>query len=186
MKLDIAPGSLNCFYFTLQNIWMIIDLTSFSKPQSNPSVQFLTTEHLKQNLIEQLQMNAEITKVLAFIEEKRKKRLMDKKPSYSCLGEKASPQKQRIKIFLTVFHTLNTLPAHLQTKFQPIPSKLSSREKEILNYISHGFSSKQIAEELCIGQTTVITHRKNLLLKFNAKNTAELIRRAVELKQLIL
>lgn len=56
---------------------------------------------------------------------------------------------------------------------------LTLREKEVLAGIAEGYNSKQIADKLFIGETTVITHRKSLLSKLNAKNTAELIKMAV-------
>jgi DNA-binding NarL/FixJ family response regulator len=56
---------------------------------------------------------------------------------------------------------------------------LSLREKEVLGCIAEGHNSKAIADKLFIAETTVITHRKSLLTKLNAKNTAELIKLAV-------
>lgn len=57
---------------------------------------------------------------------------------------------------------------------------VSKRELEILNFISTGLSNKQIAEQLQISYNTVHTHRRRLLLKLNAKNSANLIRIAYE------
>lgn len=55
---------------------------------------------------------------------------------------------------------------------------ISKREKEVLMLIAGGFSSKQIADELYISNHTAIAHRKNLIEKFNVKNTAQLIKEA--------
>lgn len=55
---------------------------------------------------------------------------------------------------------------------------ISKREKEVLMLIAEGFSSKQIADELYISNHTAIKHRKNLIEKFDVKNTAQLIREA--------
>ena len=55
---------------------------------------------------------------------------------------------------------------------------VSTREKEVLQLIADGFSSKQIADRLFISNHTAITHRKNLIDKFKVKNTAQLIKRA--------
>lgn len=52
---------------------------------------------------------------------------------------------------------------------------ITPKEKEILQLISEGFSSKQIAERLSISFYTVQTHRKNMLAKMGVKNTPELI-----------
>jgi len=55
---------------------------------------------------------------------------------------------------------------------------LTAREKEVLQLVAKGFSSKQIAYELSISKHTVESHRKNLLQKLKASNVAELIQKA--------
>jgi len=57
---------------------------------------------------------------------------------------------------------------------------LTKREKEVLLNIAEGLTNVQIAEKLFISVDTVDTHRKNLHAKLNVKNTAMLIRFAVE------
>ena len=57
---------------------------------------------------------------------------------------------------------------------------LTPREKEILGLIAEGYTNPQIAEKIFLSQFTVDSHRKNLLAKLNVKNTASLIRFAVE------
>jgi DNA-binding NarL/FixJ family response regulator len=59
---------------------------------------------------------------------------------------------------------------------------LTPREKEILELIAEGYTNPQIAEKIFLSQFTVDSHRKNLLAKLNVKNTASLIRLAVERK----
>jgi len=51
----------------------------------------------------------------------------------------------------------------------------STREKEIILLLANGRKTDEIAEELFISPNTVSTHRKNMLKKFEVKNTAELI-----------
>ncbi|MDW9383000.1 response regulator transcription factor [Chryseobacterium sp. JV558] len=65
----------------------------------------------------------------------------------------------------------------------PIP-RLTKREKQILQMVAQGKTSNIIAEELFLSPLTVDTHRKNLLQKFQAKNSTELINLAVQ-QQLI-
>jgi len=60
--------------------------------------------------------------------------------------------------------------------------ELSPREKEILGLIAEGYTNPQIAEKIFLSSFTVDSHRKNLLAKLNVKNTACLIRLAVERK----
>lgn len=59
---------------------------------------------------------------------------------------------------------------------------LSSREKEILNLIAEGKTSKEIAEGLFIAKTTVDTHRKNIIRKIGITSGSELIKYAVDRK----
>jgi DNA-binding NarL/FixJ family response regulator len=59
---------------------------------------------------------------------------------------------------------------------------LTRREKEVLELIAEGLTNNEIASKLFIGTTTVDTHRKNLLIKFDVKNTAALIRTAVQMQ----
>lgn len=59
---------------------------------------------------------------------------------------------------------------------------LTRREKEVLELIANGMTNAEIAQKLFVGVTTVDTHRKNLLIKFNAKNTATVIRMATQMQ----
>ncbi len=59
-------------------------------------------------------------------------------------------------------------------------NQISKREQEVLHLIAHENSTKMIARELYISEHTVISHRKNLMMKLNASNTAGLVRRAYE------
>ena len=59
---------------------------------------------------------------------------------------------------------------------------LTPQETRILDLIGQGHSSSQIAYSLNISTHTVETHRKNLLMKLEAKNSAELIRKAIQTK----
>jgi DNA-binding NarL/FixJ family response regulator len=59
---------------------------------------------------------------------------------------------------------------------------LTAREKEILELIAEGYTNPQIAEKIFLSQFTVDSHRKNLLAKLGVKNTACLIKLAVERK----
>ncbi len=57
---------------------------------------------------------------------------------------------------------------------------LTNREKEVLYWIAEGLTNIEIAEKLFISKRTVDAHRRNLLDKLNAKNTANLVRYAIE------
>jgi len=57
---------------------------------------------------------------------------------------------------------------------------ISDREKEILKLICLEFSSHEIADKLFLSFHTVESHRANLIMKVGAKNTAGLVKWAVE------
>ena len=56
---------------------------------------------------------------------------------------------------------------------------LTRREVEILTLISDGLTNQEIANKLFISCSTVDSHRKNMLLKFNVPNTAALVKFAL-------
>jgi DNA-binding NarL/FixJ family response regulator len=57
---------------------------------------------------------------------------------------------------------------------------ITRREKEILALIAEGLTNAEIAEKLFLSIATVNTHRKSLLEKLDAKNTAILIGKAIK------
>lgn len=59
---------------------------------------------------------------------------------------------------------------------------LTRREREVLELIADGMTNNEIAQKLFISVTTVDTHRKNLLAKFNARNIASLVKTAVQMQ----
>ncbi|MBN8833271.1 MAG: DNA-binding response regulator [Niastella sp. SCN 39-18] len=59
---------------------------------------------------------------------------------------------------------------------------ITRREKEVLEFIASGLTNNEIAEKLFISVSTVDSHRKNILAKFEAKNIASLVRTALQLK----
>lgn len=59
---------------------------------------------------------------------------------------------------------------------------LTRREKEVLTLIADGMTNNEIAEQLFISPLTVDSHRKNLITKLSARNTASLIKIAIENK----
>ena len=56
----------------------------------------------------------------------------------------------------------------------------TTREKEIIQCLHKGMSSKLIADVLFISKTTVDTHRQNMLRKWDVPNTAALLKIACE------
>lgn len=62
-----------------------------------------------------------------------------------------------------------------------IKDRITKRETEILDLLSRGLSSNDIAEALFISTNTVSFHRRQLLKKTDSKNIAELIGKAYRL-----
>lgn len=60
--------------------------------------------------------------------------------------------------------------------------KLSRREKEVLALICKEFTTPEIAEKLFISMKTVESHRANLISKLNVRNTAGLVKAAIQHK----
>jgi len=60
-------------------------------------------------------------------------------------------------------------------------ASLTIREIEILTLLTRGFSNQQIADELFLSKRTVENYRLNLTLKLEVKNTAGLVKYAIEL-----
>jgi DNA-binding NarL/FixJ family response regulator len=63
----------------------------------------------------------------------------------------------------------------------PKNPRLTKREKEILQLIAQNYNSKDIAARLCMGKRTVDNYRIALLLKLDVKNSASLVKTAIDL-----
>ena len=53
---------------------------------------------------------------------------------------------------------------------------ITRRESSVLKLLAEGFTNQEIAEKLFISPLTVDSHRKNLIVKLQARNTASLIK----------
>lgn len=53
---------------------------------------------------------------------------------------------------------------------------ISNRERQVLEMISYGHSSSEIADLLYLSYHTIIDHRKAIMNKLCARNAAEMIR----------
>jgi DNA-binding NarL/FixJ family response regulator len=61
----------------------------------------------------------------------------------------------------------------------PMRDRLTSREREIVQLLAEGNSSKEVASSLCISVKTVETHRANIMRKLQLHSVSELVRYAV-------
>ncbi len=100
-----------------------------------------------------------------------------------CLYSLSADQRSEQGIYATITHmeqgTVDTLS--LSEEHRTI---LSEREKEILQCIRKGMSSKEIAAALYISVNTVNRHRQNILVKLSVGNSIEACR-AAELMKLL-
>jgi DNA-binding NarL/FixJ family response regulator len=67
-----------------------------------------------------------------------------------------------------------------QSGARPLIPALTRREKEVLQLIMQGMSDTEISATLFISPTTAESHRKNLRSKLGARNSAEIVRIAME------
>lgn len=73
----------------------------------------------------------------------------------------------------------NSVRKSINEHNQPL---LTRREIEVLKLIAEGLTNQEIADKLFVSISTVDSHRKNLISKLQAKNTAALVRTALENK----
>lgn len=57
---------------------------------------------------------------------------------------------------------------------------LTVKEREVLELTVQGYSIPEISEKIFLGRRTIEYYRSNLLLKFDVRNVAELIRKVIE------
>lgn len=60
-----------------------------------------------------------------------------------------------------------------------INENLTPRETEILQLIVQEKTTKEIAEQLCLSEKTIETHRGNIMLKLETRNIAGMVRKAI-------
>lgn len=70
-------------------------------------------------------------------------------------------------------------PSVLFEHLKIVKSVFTKRELEIIKLLAEGFTAKDIAEELHMAVGTVRTHRKNLFLKTDFKNTTQLVAKCI-------
>ncbi|PCI95875.1 MAG: DNA-binding response regulator [Flavobacteriales bacterium] len=73
-----------------------------------------------------------------------------------------------------------TLINSLMNGDKPKESELSDREAQVLSHIATGLTNKEVGEILYISGRTVESHRRNIMGKLDLRNTAEMIRYALE------
>jgi len=59
------------------------------------------------------------------------------------------------------------------------PAELTAREREVLQLLAEGHTSKEIAAQMCIALSTVETYRRHIMIKLDLHSIAELTRYAI-------
>lgn len=106
---------------------------------------------------------------------------------------KSSGREELIKAINTIiggkhYFSDDATQAILQELVQPAVSKakepddvnITDRELEVLKLIVNEFTNQEIADQLYVSVRTVDAHRRNLLQKTGAKNTAGLVKFAIK------
>jgi len=86
--------------------------------------------------------------------------------------------KTYISPILSDDFTSDVISAHRNHRTTPFQG-LTKREYEVLQLVVEGYTSKDVAEKLCLSPRTVDHHRSKLLKKFNLRNSADLVSFAV-------
>ncbi|MCW3466723.1 response regulator [Chitinophaga nivalis] len=127
-------------------------------------------------------------KVLGLSYQKEKKHLQDMMENGASGCMLINTNKEEL---LTAIHTVHAGGIYLspdaeETLHGPLHNgrvhtpHVTKREKEVLSLIANGNTNLEIAEKLFISADTVDSHRRNLLGKLKARNTAMLIKCAID------
>ena len=82
-----------------------------------------------------------------------------------------STRKEQAEVSAVLEETIREIGQPASSETLP---QISEREKEILDLLTKGYTTPQIAEGLGLSPETVKWYRKKLLVKFDVANTAEL------------
>jgi len=94
-----------------------------------------------------------------------------------CIANRRTFFTSRASEMLLGSHTLH--PANLEPKL-PVRSRLTEREREIVQLLAEGKSSKEVAVALGISVKTAETHRANIMRKLEIHSVSELVRYAIK------
>jgi len=72
-----------------------------------------------------------------------------------------------------------TQQVFFETQTSKTKTELTEREKEILQLIVQEKTTKEIAEQLCVSEKTVETHRASIMQKLEVKNIAGMVKKAI-------
>lgn len=89
------------------------------------------------------------------------------------------PEEELVKSILRMQQHAHPHGKNMPPEPRSLQKILSDREIEVLSLIVQGYINKEIADQLNIGMTTVITHRKNIMEKLGLRSVSALTLYAV-------
>jgi len=85
------------------------------------------------------------------------------------------PEQQLVRSLLMLQNQGHSCGRNMPPMPEVLARKLlTDREIEVMSLIAQGYLNKEIADRLCIGVATVITHRKNIIDKLGLKSVSAL------------
>lgn len=84
------------------------------------------------------------------------------------------------EVALNLLNRVNRGPADQPEVQGKAANDLSKREMEVLRLIAEGYTNAEIADKLFASKRTIESHRQHLIEKTKAKNTATLIKYAIQ------
>ncbi|MGB0870900.1 MAG: response regulator [Flavobacteriales bacterium] len=194
--VDDHPLFLNAIGQVIERIEFIEVVATYNKPEfvipfiKNNTIDILITDLSMPN-IDGLELSQKVKKefpevkivVVSMLNEANKTlNLMEIGVSAYLL--KNAPKDEYAKVLKKVYQGetffSNDLTQKIKESNMQESIHLTPRETEVLALVANELTNHEIAEKLFVSPTTVISHRKRLLQKFNARNTAGLIKRAME------
>ncbi|MGH9467274.1 MAG: response regulator [Terriglobales bacterium] len=82
-------------------------------------------------------------------------------------------------VFLSPDISATVVRAYLHNSVEPAPDVLGSRERQVLQLVAEGKTTKEIATLLGISAKTAESHRSHIMDKLSLHNTAGLVRYAI-------
>lgn len=105
-----------------------------------------------------------------------------------CFGKKSGRKNGKTPIFMGLIRVVKFTnfiivkrSGTMDTDNTHEKVSLTKRELDVLRLLAKGYTSTWIAEELGIGQSTVMDHRKKLHKKMKVNRVGELVFKATEL-----
>lgn len=97
-------------------------------------------------------------------------------PSVVSLEELRAAIRRETELYRRlVEHLMSVTDGYAKPVRSVLEAELCEREREIVQYIAHGFSNRAIAKRLCISDRTVSTHLVNIYQKLGVHSRAGLV-----------